>query len=335
VRALRKFRERNLVAIAAVATAVVLLGGAFALNFARLTESSYRAQLATAVGLQPGDVVTIAGVRVGSVSGLSLDHGVAEATFEIGSQYHLGSTTSVVVKVLNPVGVEYLELVPSGPGSLHGPIPVNRTTVPGTLVSDLNGLTADAASTNIPQLVQSLQVLTQTFAANTPGQTRAALDGVAALSAVLAHDQQQLEQVVVQGDALTGLLNNDSSQLVALIGQSGLLLQELQQRQAALNHLLTTTTQLTDELDHLIGTDRAYLDPLLRNLQSVSAELAQQSGNVQRAIPLLAAFSRFSANITGSGPYADFVAPALIIPDNLIAQCAATAAVTAQQGCRP
>lgn len=332
---MKKFRERSLMLIAAITAVILVIGGFFALDFASFTETTYSCDLTTAVGLQPGDVITIAGVRVGSISGLTLDGGVAKATFQIGSNYHLGSMTSAEVKILNPVGVEYIELVPSGPGSLQGTIPVSRTTVPGTLVSDLNGLTQETQQTNIPQLVKSLQVLTQTFAANTPAQTKQALDGVASLSAVLAGDQQNVEQLVTQADQLTSVLNGNSSQLVELIGQSALVLQVLEQRQTALNQLLTTTTQLTTQIDHIISGDRSALDPLLANLASVSAELAADSSNVSKAIPLLAAFSRYSANVTGSGPYADFVAPTLILPDNLIDQCAAIAAVTTEQGCRP
>lgn len=331
---MRKFRERNLIIIAAIATAILVIGGFLALNFANFTESSYSADLQSAVGLQTGDVVTIAGVRVGALNSLQLHGNVARATFSINSSYRLGQDTSVVVKVLNPVGVEYLELVPSGPGSLHGTIPVGRTSVPGTLVGDLNTLTGETQQTNLPQLVKSLQVLTSTVAANSPAQTKAALDGVASLSAVLAADQQNLETLITQGDQLTGVLNGNSSQLVQLLGQSALLLQVLNQRKQALDNLLATTSQLTNQIDHVISGDRAVLDPLLQNLQAVSAELARQAGNVSQAIPLLAAFSRYSANIAGSGPFADFVAPTLVIPDDLIAQCAAIGKLDPQRGCR-
>lgn len=331
---MRKFRERNLLVIAAVATALFLIGGFFALNFAKFTEKTYSAYLQSAVGLQAGDVVTIAGVRVGSVSGLSLHGDVAKATFQISRGHRLGEDTSVEVKVLNPVGVEYLELVPSGPGTLEGPIPVSRTSIPGTLVGDLNQFTNETQQTNIPQLVKALQVLTKTVAANSPTQAKAALDGVANLSAVLAADQQQLETVVTQANQLTGVLNSNSGQLVQLLGQSSLLLQVLDQRKQALDHLLATTTQLTDQIDHVISGDRSVLDPLLANLKAVSAALARDSGNISQAIPLLAAFSRYSANVTGSGPYADFVAPSLVIPDTLIAQCAAIGKLDPQRGCR-
>jgi phospholipid/cholesterol/gamma-HCH transport system substrate-binding protein len=331
---MRKFRERNLIVIAAVALVLLLIGGFFALNFANFTETTYTADLQSAVGLQPGDVVTIAGVRVGAISSLGLDGAVAKATFQINSKYHLGSLTSLTVKILNPVGVEYIELQPGGPGRLQGPIPVGRTSIPGTLVGDLDQLTTETQQTNLPQLIKALQVITQTVAANSPTQTKAALDGVASLSAVLAADQQQLETVITQADRLTGVLNGNSRQLVQLLGQSSLLLQVLEQRKQALDNLLATTTQLTDQIDHIISGDRQVLDPLLSNLRAVSAALAQDSGNVQQAIPLLAAFSRYSANIAGSGPYADFVAPTLVLPDNLLAECAAMAKLDPQRGCR-
>lgn len=331
---MRKFRERNLFVIAAISAVVLVVAGLFALDIGKLTATTYTADFRSAIGLQAGDVVTIAGVRVGSVSSLGLSGNVARVSFTVNGGHHLGSDTLVNVKVMNPVGVEYLELVPRGPGSLHGTIPVSRTTIPGTLVSDLNQLTNETQQTNLKQMVQALEVLTRTVAANSPAQTKAALDGVAQLSAVLAGRQQELANLVAQANQLTGLLNSHSAQLVNLLGQSSLLLQVLQQRKAAIDNLLSTTTGLTDQLNHLISGDRSILDPMLANLQALSQFLAKDSSNVASAIPLLSAFSRYSANVTGSGPYADFVAPTLVVPDNLIAQCAAIGKLDPQRGCR-
>ena len=331
---MRKFRERNLVIVAAISAVILIVAGLFALNIGRLTATTYSADLQSAIGLQAGDVVTIAGVRVGAVSGLRLAGDVAQVTFTVNGSHRLGSDTLVNIKVLNPVGVEYLELVPRGPGRLHGPIPVGRTTIPGTLVGDLNQLTNQTQQTNLPQMVQALKVLTQTAAANSPEQTKAALDGVAQLSAVLAGRQQELTNLVTQADQLTAVLNGHSSQLVNLLGQSSLLLQVLQQRKAAIDNLLATTSQLTDRLDHIIVGDRSVLDPMLSNLQALSQFLAKDSQNVAQALPLIAAFSRYSANVTGSGPFADFVAPTLVVPDNLVAQCSAIAKIDPLRGCR-
>ena len=328
----------NLYVIAGVSAVVLVIAALLALNFSKLplisSQRTYQADLASAVGLSSGNVVTIAGVRVGAVTGLSLHGNAARVTFTVSGGPRLGRDTRLDIKVLNPVGVEYLELTPAGPGNLSGPIPVSRTTIPGTLVGDLNQLTTNVQQTNLGQLVKSLEVLTQTFAANSPAETKAAIDGVSRLSAVFAARQSEVADLVDQADQLTTELNSHNAQLVNLLGQADLVLQVLNQRKAAIDTLLTTATGLTSQLNHLIVGDRSVLDPMLSNLQAVSAFLAKDSSNLGEAIPLLAAFTRYSANVTGSGPFADFVAPTLVVPDNLIAQCAKLGALDPQRGCR-
>jgi phospholipid/cholesterol/gamma-HCH transport system substrate-binding protein len=334
---MKKFRERNLYVVAALAAAVLALLGYLALNFAHLPlishQKTYSADFASAIGLSPGDVVTIAGVRVGAVTGFSLDGSSAKVTFTVNGGPRLGQDTTVDAKVLNPVGVEYLSLNPEGPGTLHGTIPVSRTTTPLNLVEDLNGASNDIQGTNLPQLVKSLDVITQTLDATTPAQTRAAINGVANLSEVLANRQTELDDLIVQSGRLASLLSDHSSQLVNLLSNSNLVLVVLEQRKADIDRLLATTSGLVAQIDHIIGGDQAVLDPMLSNLQAVSAFLAKDSRNIGQAIPLLAAFSRYSANIAGSGPFVDAVAPTLVIPDNLIKQCIAAAKADPLLGC--
>jgi phospholipid/cholesterol/gamma-HCH transport system substrate-binding protein len=140
--------------------------------------------------------------------------------------------------------------------------------------------------------------------------------------------------VIVQTSALTSLLNQHSVQLVDLLGQANLVLQVLDERQAAIKSLLATTGQLTSQLDHILVGDQATLDPMINNLKAVSAFLAKDDNSLSAAIPLLAAFDRYTANATGSGPFADVVAPTLVLPDNLIAQCARVN-LSQLLGCRP
>ena len=335
---MRKFRELNLYAIAGISTVVLVIAAYLALNFAKLplisNQRTLRADFANAVGLQKGDVVTIAGVRVGAITGMALNGGYAQISFTVSGGPRLGNETRIDAKVLNPVGVEYLELTPGGSGSVTSPIPIDRTSVPGTLVGDLNQFTVQTQQTNLAQVAQALRVITQTVAANTPEETKAAIDGVAALSAVFAQKQVEVADLVGQSDQLSKILNSNTAQLVSLLGEGDIVLQVLNQRKAAIDNLLATTTQLTERLDHLVVDDRSALDPLLANLQTVSASLANDSTNLGKAIPLLAAFARYSANVTGSGPFADVVAPGLVIPDNLIAQCASIGALDPQRGCR-
>lgn len=335
----KKFRERNLRWIAAISAAVLVLGGIAALNFSRIplitNNHTYKADFASAVGLQKGDVVAVAGVRVGSITGMVLRGNVVRVTFTISGGIHLGATTTIEAKVLNPVGVEYLEVHPSGAGRLSGPVPVGRTVTAATFIGDINQLTKQTRETNLSQLVASMQTSSQVLQGTSPAQTKAALEGVAGLSRVLAARQTELSNLVTQADSLTTVLNQHSAQLINLLGQADLVLQVLNQRKAAITALLTTTSQLSQQISHVVVGDRSQLQPLLSNLEVVSAFLAKDSGDLNAAAPLLAAFSRYAANVAGSGPYADFVAPTLFLPDNLIAQCAKIANIDPARGCRP
>jgi hypothetical protein len=61
--------------------------------------------------------------------------------------------------------------------------------------------------------------------------------------------------------------------------------------------------------------------------------LARDSTDIANTFPLLTAFDRYVANVTGSGPFGDFVLPTLLIPDNVIKQCAKPGAINALTGC--
>ena len=336
---MKKFRERNPLIVSAVAAVVFILAAFFALDFENLplisANSTHNAYFTTAVGLQTGDVVTVAGVRVGKITHISLAGDKVKVTFQTAGAGHLGSDTRVNIKIINPVGVEYLELVPGGAGSVPSTIDLDHTTVPGTLIQDLNQLTVQTQQTNIPQLVKSLETLGATLSATAPAQTRAALTGIAQLSGVLAARSSEVTSLITQTNDLVAVLNGHSGALVDLVGQANAVLGVLQQRQSAVETLLSSTSTLSGQLDHILGTDESSIQPLLANLASVSKYLGSEKGNLEAAIPQLAAFSKYAANALGSGPFGDFVTPSVVLPDNLLKQCSSVTSVDPLIGCRP
>jgi phospholipid/cholesterol/gamma-HCH transport system substrate-binding protein len=338
----KRFRERNRVLvglIGLVVTAVLIVG---ALEFEKLplihSNANYAADFASAGGLSSGDIVTIHGVKVGSITGMSLDGPMVKVTFNIQSGIRLGTTTSANAEVLSPVGTEYMQLVPSGPGSIGGTIPLSRTTVPYNLVTDLSGLGSEIQQYNIPELEKSMEVASQDLDATPESETVQAFDDLARFSKVIGGEQSALATIVSQGAKLTGVLSDRSHQLFDLFGQANLVLQVIEQRKAAVQQLFVATSNLSKEISSILTVNRSQFSALLSNLQTVSAVLAKESSDFGQAIPVLAAFSRYAANTTGSGPFADVSAPTLLIPDNLVEQCSARGAYPshdAQVGCRP
>ena len=339
---MKRFRERRraLTGLVAVIVVIVLIVGALEFNNLPLihNDTTYSAEFANTGGLENGDIVTVHGVKIGTITGMSLDGNRVTVDFSIESQVHLGSATSAAAEVLSPVGTEYLQLTPSGGGSLRRPIPEARTSVPYNLITDLSGLGSEIEQYNIPELEKSLEVSAQDLNGTPSSETDAAFNDLAKFSDVLGDEQSQLSTIVSQGAKLSGVLSQRANQLYDLFGQSDVVLSVVEQRKTAVDQLFSATSALSKEITSILSVNRPQLTSLLHDLQSVSAVLAQDSTNFANAIPILAAFSRYASNATGSGPYADVGVPTLLIPDNVIDQCSSTSAYPSkysQVGCRP
>jgi phospholipid/cholesterol/gamma-HCH transport system substrate-binding protein len=338
----KRFRERNraLTGIVGVVVTLALIAGA--LQFSNLplihSNATYSADFANAGGLVTGDIVTIDGVKVGTITGMALAGDKVVVTLEINSDIHLGSTTSAAAEVLSPIGTEYLELARSGSGSLTTVIPQSRTSVPYNLVTDLSGLGNVIEHYNIPELEKALEVGSKDLSTTSATEMTQAFSGLARISNIVGNEQASLATIVSQGAGLTSVLSQRSNQLFNLFGQANLVLTVLEQRRAAIQQLLTATSTLSRQLTSILSVNSSQLTSLLQSLQSVSAILAKDSSDFGKAIPILAAFSRYAANTTGSGPFADVAVPTLLIPDNLASQCASKGAFPSsnpQVGCRP
>jgi phospholipid/cholesterol/gamma-HCH transport system substrate-binding protein len=338
----KRFRERNRALTGAIGLAVVLGVTAAALNFSSLplihSEATYSADFVNAGGLAGSDIVTIDGVKVGSITGMSLEGDHVLVTFDVSPGIHLGSTTSAAAKVLSPIGTEYLELTPSGPGTLNAIIPESRTSVPYNLVTDLSGLGNTIEAYNLPALEKALAVGQQDLSATSTSELTKAFDGLARISSVVGGEQSALATIVTQGAQLAGVLSNRSNQLFNLFGQANLVLSVLEQREASIKTLLTATSSLSRQITSILAVNQTQLSGLLDSLQTVSAILAKDATDIDNAIPVLQAFSRYSANSTGSGAFADVSIPTLLIPDNVAVECGKKGSFPskyAQVGCRP
>jgi phospholipid/cholesterol/gamma-HCH transport system substrate-binding protein len=338
---MKRFRERNRALTGLVGTVVVLILVTGALEFPRLPlihdNATYSAAFASAGGLATGDIVTIDGVKVGSITTMALDGARVRVTFTV-SGASLGSTTSAAAKVLSPVGTEYMELTPSGSRALAGSIPESRTSVPYNLVTDLSGLGNEIEHYNLPQIEKALNVGSQDLNGTPVSETTSAFQGLADISRVIGNEGTDLATIVTQGAKLSAVLSQRSHQLFDLFGQSDLVLSVLEQRRAAIQQLLTATSSLSQQITSILSVNRPQLTTLLQDLQSVSAVLAKDSNNFGAAIPVLAAFSRYAANASGSGAFVDASVPTSLVPDNLVSQCSAPGAFPSpdpQVGCRP
>ena len=337
-----RVRERNLRRVGVISIVVIAALIVGSLEFAKLPlihrAQHLSADFADAGGLATGDVVTIHGVKVGTITGLALQGASVRVSFDVREGLALGAATVAAAQVLSPIGTEYLQLDPAGPGRLSGTIPTSRTRLPSTLVTDLSTLGSQIQHYDVPALQRALQASGAAVSQTPASDVEHAFSGLARLSRTIGAEGSSLATIVSQGAGLTQVLADRSSQLTDLVGQGAIVLQVLQQRKAALDQLLKGTAALGAQITALVGSNQAALAPLLSSLQTVSGVLSADSKDIGAALPVLAAFSRYAANTTGSGPYADVAVPTLLLPDNVLVQCNAAGtrpSTNPAVGCRP
>ena len=323
-------------AVVGIVVGVAAVGVTFNINRIFGTADTYHADLGAATSLVKGDVVRVSGVDVGTVSGLSLERDHVKPTFTVKHGVHLPAQTRLDVGVLSPLGNEYVALHPDGSGRLSpgATIPVERTTVPLTLVDAFSQAGSVAGQVDVAQVRQALEAV-KAATAVAPATAKQALKAVTQLSQTVADHQAQLHQLLGYGQQVTGVLDQRRTQIVDVVEQGDQILQVLAARKTAISTLLTSITTLDDQLSELLSRDKSEITPLLANLRAIAAVLAKNDQALSKAIPALAAFDRYAANANGSGPFTDLLAPTLLIPDNVIAECAQPGKTTASAGCTP
>jgi phospholipid/cholesterol/gamma-HCH transport system substrate-binding protein len=308
-RASTPFRDRNPVVIGAISLAVIAALVLLAFNARSLPiiggGTVYTAQFSEAAGLQPDDPVRVAGVKVGQVEGLALEHGAVSVRFRVEDTF-VGDQSQAAIKIETVLGAKYLALVPQGTSPLDPgtAIPLSRTASPYDVVQAFADLSTTVDQIDTDQLASSFEVLSQTFA-DTPDDVRTSLSGLARLSDTIASRDAQLHQLLDATRQVTQVLADRNGTFTQLIVDSNTLLQEVQQRRALIDSILQNTQQLATQLSGLVADNRKALTPALQQLSTVTDILSRNRAALGRTVANLAPFVRVFTNTLGNGRWFD------------------------------
>ncbi|HET6627861.1 MAG TPA: MCE family protein [Nocardioidaceae bacterium] len=304
------FRERNPVIVGAVSLAVLfaLVLVAFRAEDLPLIGGgdTYYAAFKESGGLKANDEVRVAGVRVGKVQEVDLDGDHVKVEFTVERGVDFGNDTSAGIRVKTLLGAMYLSLVPNGAGQLPegAEIPVTRTTSPYDVVEAFSGLAKTSERIDTEQLATSLDTLSALMK-NTPEEFQGALRGMSALSQNIAARDEQLNELLGNMEKVSHVLADRNGDLVKLMRDGDKLFRALVARREAVHNLLTSTSDLSQELTALVRQTRADLAPALDHLDSVLDMLRKNQENLDNSLRLMAPFYRVFANTLGTGPWFD------------------------------
>jgi phospholipid/cholesterol/gamma-HCH transport system substrate-binding protein len=264
----------------------------------------YQALFSEAGGLTAGNPVTVSGMKVGTVSGISLDNGDALVTLTVDSNISLGSDTTAHIRTGTLLGERVVTLESAGSRAMRPMeiIPISRTSSPYSLTEALSDLTTNVAGTDTGALNQSLDTLSSTLDRIAP-QLGPTFDGLTRISTALNERDDTLRDLLKNGSDVTDILSKRSQQVNTLIFNGNELLQVLVARRQAIVELLANTSAVARELSGLVHDNEQELAPTLDKLNAVLAMLEKNRDNIGKALPGLSRYLVTLGEVVASGPY--------------------------------
>lgn len=315
-----KYRSGHLIRPGIIGLVLIFLVIAVGLQPDRLrslaTTVRYQALFTQAGGLRVGDDVTVSGIKVGTVSDISLKDGEALVAFNVAGKILLGSATTAHIQTGTLLGQRVLAVESAGKSRLHPQdvIPSSRTSSPYALTEATGELTTDIAGTDTQSLNQSLETLSQTINRIAP-QLGPAFDGLTRLSQVLNDRDQALDDLLKDASKVTGVLSERSQQVDALILNANKLLGVLVARRQAIVDLLVNTSGVAKQLTAVVHDNEKALGPTLDRLNAVTAVLQKNRDNIALALPRLAKYEITLGEDVASGYYYQAFVPNLLISE--------------------
>jgi phospholipid/cholesterol/gamma-HCH transport system substrate-binding protein len=313
------FREMNPQPIGAVFIAVVLLLMYIAFNITSLPflggGTKYSAQFSEAAGLRKGDDVRVAGVEVGTVTGIRLEGSHVRVDFTVGHGARVGSDVRLSIEIATLLGNKYILLEPGLQGRWNNKqqLPLSRTRAPYDVTAAFGDLSDTVETIDTAQLTKALDTVSTTFA-NSPPHVKAALDGLSRLSRTVSARDAQIAQLLRNAQTVSGVLASNRQQIVGILGDGDKLLTEIRARREVIHQLLVNTSTLATQLRGLVRDNQATITPALQHLKSVVDVLVANEKNLDSILTLLFPWTRTLIDSVGTGPWFDAIVQNLPLP---------------------
>lgn len=262
-------------------------------------------QFSEAGGLASGDAVMISGAQVGQVRRVALEGARVVADIVItDSSAPLGTLTRARIITVTLLGRAAIQLVPDGPGRLAAgaTIPLGRTSSPYNLTSDLNELTRRTSQIDKQQLASALQQAAATLN-GTQGSIGPALAGIADLSAAVENNSTQLLELLGRASRVTEVLASRNKQVSVLLTDGDALLAELNARQSVVVGLLRSAHSLAQQLREVVADNRTTVGPALDQLDRVVGVLNNNRTALQQSITGLRGYVTGFGETLSTGPW--------------------------------
>jgi phospholipid/cholesterol/gamma-HCH transport system substrate-binding protein len=279
--------------IFAVVTALstALLAGTIANQMGGAT-NVYSAKFVDATGVNKGDEIRIAGVRVGSVEDIRLvDRKVALVEFSVRQDLALPRTTQATIKYRNLIGQRYIALEqgvgpPGPPLAVGATIPLTQTHPALNLTQLFNGfqpllraLSPDDVNQLSFELIKVLQ--------GEGGTVTSLLAHTASLTSTIADKDQVIGQVIDNLNQVLDTVNNRDQEFTQLIITVRQLVDGLSRDRNTIGDAVRSVGELTQATADLLSDARPPLKADIEHLGDLAHNLNDNQDLVERFLVTL------------------------------------------------
>lgn len=333
------FRERSpvLVGLVSLVLLTVAVGFAFSINRFQFLKGVYtiKADLADAAGVQPGNEVRLAGVRIGQVTDVSLTPETARVSMEVASDIDLPVETEVEVKLKTLLGQKFIDLqLPSdtlvsgdngddrpegGAGFLQGGdvIPLEQTRIPFDIYQAATEGTAVLEEIDKLALRRLLNVLAGTFD-RSKDELRNALVSLDRAGSVLGDKSPEISRLVRNLAKVTGTLGDSGGDLEGILDRSAEVLGTLAERRSTISSLLAATNDLGRNLGQLIQVARGSVELGVADLNSLLTAAESEIDSIDEALAEFGIAQKLFAAPGGFGRFLEGHACAVTTADTCV-----------------
>lgn len=272
--------------------------------------NSYQVEMSDVTGLEDGDLVRVAGVRVGQVDGLEvIEDNKVLVSFHVEDDQPLTDRTQVLVRYENLLGDRYLELRQDpGVGDKLDPgatIPASRATPALDLDVLLNGfkpLFRGLQPAEVNELATNLISTLQ----GQGGTVESLLRRTASLTNGLADDSQAITSLIDNMNVLLGSLDSRDAQLRQTITQFKRLVTGLAEDRDPITTSIVAINAMASELTGLFASTRGPFKATVIAVDRLARLLNTNTETLNKVLDSLPAAYQTLGRIGSHGTFFNF-----------------------------
>ena len=301
---------KSLIFIVVTATVTTVLGISIAHSGVSATVG-YQAVFSDVTGLNVGDDVDIAGVRVGDVTSIGVYRGhLALVGFVVQSGRSLPVSVTATIKYLNLVGQRYIDLG-QGTGPVNqtlpqgGTIPLAHTTPALDLTELFNGFQPLFQALSPGDVNQLSSEIIQVFQGESPNIT-ALVASVGSLTTALATRDEVIGAVIDNLNSVLHTIGTRSGELSNLVSTLQELVSGLAADRQPIGSAISAIASLSSATAGLLQVSRAPLSADITQLGRLSRNLANNTPTVNTFLKNLPLKMSEIARIASYGSWLNF-----------------------------